>query len=578
MSHQLRFAYFALLAFLFLAGLAFIALGIFLFVKSWESQFKEALSSAIVSLSVGALLVLIAFVVHSARRYLIALKETTATTIASEEIEKKLAGLKEGDFEGLDRALLVRQRKAELDFERNLQSIFTLEEFTAQGITLFRDLSWNLQPGINVLLGRNGYGKSLILRALAGAIQRDEESTKKFFEGRSDSSTAAIEVRMKRDGERAHARRDAQRFSDSMGKVPLLAIPDSRFFDRSQTSIVVDEAGGLDLPRDGAYHFLNQLHYGPVIQGLLGEICLDYMDHGKSFNLPVFRFLRTCVTRLTGYTFDFYSIERQGRTGFKVQVVTEGNEGPLPIQYASQGTLSVIAMLGLIRSYISAISGQAEDQEGVQRGAGIVLIDEADAHLHPAWQQKLPTLLRQMFPHVQFILSAHSPLFVAGCWNGEVAILRRQGEEFGGGFTIEQPNRDFIGVKPADLYEQIFDIEELDGSYLEYSQKASQTSLRADLDREVATLAEEQKSDPSAFAPAREEQLSSSVEESRRIRLVEEVTRQRRSEITKEVQIAQKEVQIAKQQAQIAEQQEQIAQLQAHLSKFESAPAIEHRP
>ena len=39
----------------------------------------------------------------------------------------------------------------------------------------------------------------------------------------------------------------------------------------------------------------------------------------------------------------------------------------------------------------------------------IVLIDEVDLHLHPAWQQRVLTDLTRTFPKAQFIVSTHSP-------------------------------------------------------------------------------------------------------------------------------------------------------------------------
>jgi predicted ATP-binding protein involved in virulence len=42
-------------------------------------------------------------------------------------------------------------------------------------------------------------------------------------------------------------------------------------------------------------------------------------------------------------------------------------------------------------------------------GAGIVLIDELELHLHPAWQRQAVTRLRETFPNCQFIVTTHSP-------------------------------------------------------------------------------------------------------------------------------------------------------------------------
>ena len=45
---------------------------------------------------------------------------------------------------------------------------------------------------------------------------------------------------------------------------------------------------------------------------------------------------------------------------------------------------------------------------------GIVLIDEIDLHLHTKLQYNLLPKLISQFPNVQFIITTHSPLFLAG--------------------------------------------------------------------------------------------------------------------------------------------------------------------
>jgi AAA domain, putative AbiEii toxin, Type IV TA system len=40
---------------------------------------------------------------------------------------------------------------------------------------------------------------------------------------------------------------------------------------------------------------------------------------------------------------------------------------------------------------------------------GVVLIDEVDAHLHISWQQRIGFWLKEHFPNVQFIVTTHSP-------------------------------------------------------------------------------------------------------------------------------------------------------------------------
>lgn len=59
----------------------------------------------------------------------------------------------------------------------------------------------------------------------------------------------------------------------------------------------------------------------------------------------------------------------------------------------------------------------------------VVLVDEIDLHLHPKWQRKLMAFLRERFPNVQFIATAHSPLVAqAAAHDANLAVLRREGD------------------------------------------------------------------------------------------------------------------------------------------------------
>lgn len=77
----------------------------------------------------------------------------------------------------------------------------------------------------------------------------------------------------------------------------------------------------------------------------------------------------------------------------------------------SAGNKSVLAMIGdmIIRFY--KLQPKAETPSQFY---GIVAIDEFETHLHPKWQKEFPTLLAKFFPHIQFILSTHSPIIFLG--------------------------------------------------------------------------------------------------------------------------------------------------------------------
>ncbi len=96
-----------------------------------------------------------------------------------------------------------------------------------------------------------------------------------------------------------------------------------------------------------------------------------------------------------------------------------GHSAIVPTHGLSDGYCSYLAIVvDLLKKVFSAVRRiddcLAVGSDGVPRITldGIVLIDEADAHLHPRWQRELSTLLCRVFPKIQFIVTTHSP-FVA---------------------------------------------------------------------------------------------------------------------------------------------------------------------
>ncbi|MEX1364398.1 MAG: AAA family ATPase [Nannocystaceae bacterium] len=69
------------------------------------------------------------------------------------------------------------------------------------------------------------------------------------------------------------------------------------------------------------------------------------------------------------------------------------------------------------------------DSDNPLHEAAVVLVDEIDLHLHPRWQREITSYLDRLFPNVQFIVTAHSPLVVQGAGVTNVAVLRRNGDQ-----------------------------------------------------------------------------------------------------------------------------------------------------
>jgi uncharacterized protein (TIGR02646 family) len=58
-----------------------------------------------------------------------------------------------------------------------------------------------------------------------------------------------------------------------------------------------------------------------------------------------------------------------------------------------------------------------------ENAQGVVLLDEIETHLHPSWKIKIVSLLRNIFPLLNFVVTTHDPLCLRGAKKGEVIVL-----------------------------------------------------------------------------------------------------------------------------------------------------------
>lgn len=96
--------------------------------------------------------------------------------------------------------------------------------------------------------------------------------------------------------------------------------------------------------------------------------------------------------------------------------LTDGKGVQLSWTEMSDGYRAALALMTDIIRHLINTFGMNDlvdhDENGrlVVKRSGVVLIDEIDAHLHPAWQQRIGFWLKRHFPNIQFIVTSHSPL------------------------------------------------------------------------------------------------------------------------------------------------------------------------
>jgi predicted ATP-binding protein involved in virulence len=119
----------------------------------------------------------------------------------------------------------------------------------------------------------------------------------------------------------------------------------------------------------------------------------------------------------------------------KTLVATHDVHGELPVELLSDGIRNMIGLVADIAFRATKLNGQL-GSEAAQRTPGIVLIDEVDMHLHPAWQQTVLASLLSAFPGMQFIVTTHSPQVLSTVPRECVRVL---GTDSAGNEVAEMP-------------------------------------------------------------------------------------------------------------------------------------------
>jgi len=137
---------------------------------------------------------------------------------------------------------------------------------------------------------------------------------------------------------------------------------------------------------------------------------------------------------------------------------------------------------------------EPEDMEG------LVLVDELDLHLHPTWQVGFISALKQTFPRLQFVVTTHSPMLLAGLEADEVVMLEEDPRT--GNVVKRHEERPPKLLTATQLLERYFSIDKLypinlaeklrrydfiaNNPYRSNEEDLEMQHLRAELEREGA--------------------------------------------------------------------------------------------
>ena len=347
------------------------------------------------------------------------------------------------------------------------------------------EMTLPLHPQLTVLHGENAHGKTSVLRAIAvglGAIPTRVpvvggiDFAKNDPRRGSKSTHVTLHVR---DGGSWSRRRG------SVYEAIRRNLPGSGWLNEWVDSIVeADRAGEpMELPVVAFYDtdrtvldipqrrrgFPKEFHRYQALSGALSARANfreffqwfyakqteesfekdERQDFG--FRLRDLSAVRTAISSVVGDVSDPRIRVRPLR--FEVTLRREGRKERLELDHLSGGYRATLALVADLARRMAQGNPHLEDP---LQSEAVVLIDEVDLHLHPAWQQRVLVDLTRTFPNAQFVVTTHSPQVLTTVKPEQVVTLERED----GRIVARGPGWGTYGGEAGDVLRVVMGVRE----------------------------------------------------------------------------------------------------------------------
>nr|WP_290446033.1 AAA family ATPase [Acinetobacter lwoffii] len=324
----------------------------------------------------------------------------------------------------------------------------------------------NVNRQMNIICGENGVGKTTLLDSI-GHIFTNQHTN--VLKKNVQSERAIIRSNILDDNENSNYSElfiDTHKPSNSCyiqgfghySKKLILLKVDRTFHYQMLNSINKDEAKDEG---QTAHQSMNGIGYHDIKGWFLHRHL--YSAHSGALQpeqIHNFELSKRCFSILN----EHFSFSRVDPNENEIMINTPSGE--VYYEYLSSGFKSIISIVfGIIKEIELRFKNPflCADQFD-----GIIEIDEIELHLHPEWQGKACSILKEIFPLAQFFITTHSPHVVQTASQGEVIALERKDDrvlqrelpnsEYGyQGWTVEEVLRDVMGMNDlrTEKYETI---------------------------------------------------------------------------------------------------------------------------
>jgi predicted ATP-binding protein involved in virulence len=173
-------------------------------------------------------------------------------------------------------------------------------------------------------------------------------------------------------------------------------------------------------------------------------------DSGKKEELPELKAVRGALSkallgqyerpRMLGNPPELIVYKKDTGIAFKVSQLSDGYRAMLAL------------VMDLARRMAQVRGNGAKSDESILCTPAIVLIDEVELHLHPAWQQTVLNTLMDIFANAQFIVTTHSPQVLTSIPSRHIRILSD-----GIAYSVNEQTQ---GAEASRLLKHIFNVDQ----------------------------------------------------------------------------------------------------------------------
>lgn len=251
-----------------------------------------------------------------------------------------------------------------------------IKRIEIKGLWGRKNISWELNPEVNILSGVNGGGKSTILNKSVNTLD--------MLEGGALTNDASLGVR----------------FVFSPEDATFIHFDVIRSFDRPLLhGDLMEKMADKNVKSELDWQLYQLQRRYLDYQVNVGNRIIECLTSGNAEEAASISYPKTKFQNLVDELF--------GETGKKIirksnEILFEQDGDILyPYQLSSgEKQLLVILLTVLVQDY--------------QRG--VLFMDEPEVSLHVEWQQRLISLIRELNPNVQIVLTTHSPAMIMDGW------------------------------------------------------------------------------------------------------------------------------------------------------------------